>query len=392
MPCPIKSWTNGVPFEQTARDQLAQLVQLPIVGPHVAAMADIHAGFGITNGVVIPTYKAIIPSAVGVDIGCGMMAIRTTLTSHDLTDHQVIFDSISKAVPHGGAKGQRDVGAWHNVPTKIAGVWRAHGERLNSVLHKHPSLNSKQAANQLGTLGGGNHFVEVCLDEADRVWLMLHSGSRGVGNRIGTYFIDKAKKEMERNSIQLPNKDLAYLEEGSEYFADYVEALDWAQEYARLNRELMMVHASEALTKCTKPFGIVGQAVNCHHNYAVQEIHYGQKLFITRKGAVRAGKGDWGIIPGSMGTRSFIVKGKGNAEAFESCSHGAGRIMARGQAKRTITLEDHLRDTEGVTCRKDSSVIDESPSAYKDIDAVMAAQTDLVEIKHTLKQVICIKG
>ena len=234
--------------------------------------------------------------------------------------------------------------------------------------------------------------MEVCLDEADRVWVMLHSGSRGVGNRIGTYFIGKAKEEMERLFIHLPDKDLAYLSEGSDLFDDYVEAVGWAQKYARLNRELMMAATVDAMQRVLGGFVADVKAVNCHHNYVERERHYGVDVWVTRKGAVRAREGEMGIIPGSMGTRSFIVRGLGNDESFHSCSHGAGRAMSRTKARKTFSVADHERDTAGVECRKDADVIDETPMAYKDIDAVMEAQAELVEVVHTLRQVVCVKG
>jgi tRNA-splicing ligase RtcB len=247
----------------------------------------------------------------------------------------------------------------------------------------------------LGTLGSGNHFIEVCLDEKGRVWFMLHSGSRGVGNRIGTYFIRLAQDEMKRLFITLPNRDLAYLSEGSQHFDDYVQAVGWAQRFARENRNVMMAAVVAAVRKSKqirRKFKADVMAVNCHHNYVQKENHYGEDVWVTRKGAVKAGLGDLGIIPGSMGARSYIVRGKGNRESFHSCSHGAGRAMSRTEAKKRFTLKDHRRATEGVECRKDRSVIDETPGAYKDIEAVMAAQSDLVEVVHTLKQVVCVKG
>ena len=267
--------------------------------------------------------------------------------------------------------------------------------RLSDIVAKHAPIGkaANRAAIHAGTLGGGNHFVEVCLDEDQRVWVMLHSGSRGIGNRIGTYFIERARKEMERHFINLPDRDLAYLVEGSELFDDYVEAVGWAQDYAKLNRGLMMQAAIRALGEAvTKPFCCDCGAVNCHHNYVAHERHFGSDVMLTRKGAVSAKKGQLGIIPGSMGAKSFIVAGKGNRESFCSCSHGAGRVMGRKEAKRQFTVEDHIAATAGVECRKDEGVIDETPAAYKSIDAVMAAQDDLVEIRHTLKQVLCVKG
>jgi tRNA-splicing ligase RtcB len=255
-------------------------------------------------------------------------------------------------------------------------------------------LDRGNHANHLGTLGTGNHFIEVCLDESETVWFMLHSGSRGVGNRMGSYFIDVARKDMKKFFVNLPDVDLAYFPEQTEHFDDYVEAVEWAQDYARRNRDLMMEQIVGAVRNSGElpPFNAELKAINCHHNYVARESHFGENVLITRKGAVRAREGDMGIIPGSMGARSFIVRGKGNPESFSSCGHGAGRAMSRNEAKRRFTVEDHMRMTEGVECRKDEDVIDETPAAYKPIDAVMAAQADLVEIVHTLRQVVCVKG
>ena len=395
---PIKAWVKGVPLEDAARQQLVNVSQLPFIFKWVAAMPDVHWGIGATVGSVIPTKGAIIPAAVGVDIGCGMMAVQTDLNARDLPENlHAIRTAIEAAVPHGrtqhGGKGDR--GAWHIIPDHNQTVW---GEKLKgryeAILEKHPKLDRGNHANHLGTLGTGNHFIEVCLDESEIVWFMLHSGSRGVGNRMGSYFIELAKKDMGRLLGNLPDKDLAYLEEGAEHFYDYIEAVEWAQDFARVNRDLMMEQIVEAVRASgqVRPFTAHVQAINCHHNYVARERHYGQNIFVTRKGAVRAQEGDMGIIPGSMGARSYIVRGKGNPESFMSCSHGAGRAMSRGEARRRFTVEDHIRMTAGVECRKDADVIDETPAAYKSIDAVMAAQTDLVEIVHTLRQVICVKG
>jgi tRNA-splicing ligase RtcB len=394
----IKAWVQGVPLEEAARKQLLNVSRLPFVFKWVAAMPDVHWGIGATVGSVIPTKGAIIPAAVGVDIGCGMMAVKTDLKARDLPDNlHTIRTAIEQAVPHGrthgGGKGDR--GAWHVIPEHTLDVW---GEglkpRYDAILEKHPKLDRGNHCNHLGTLGTGNHFIEVCLDESEMVWFMLHSGSRGVGNRMGSYFIELAKRDMGRLAGNLPDKDLAYLEEGSEHFYDYLEAVEWAQDFARTNRNLMMEQIIAAVRECgeVRPFTARLQAINCHHNYVARERHYGQDVLVTRKGAVRAQQGDMGIIPGSMGARSYIVRGKGNPESFMSCSHGAGRAMSRGEAKRRFTVEDHRRMTEGVECRKDAEVIDETPAAYKSIDAVMAAQADLVEIVCTLRQVVCVKG
>ncbi len=394
---PVKRWTRGVPVEDAALEQLSNIARLPIVHRWVAAMPDVHYGIGATVGSVIPTLGAVIPAAVGVDIGCGMMARRTTLTASQLPDNLArLRGSIERAVPHGRGKhgGRGDRGSWGNVPTPVGKRWAQLEQGFQHIAAKHPAVEKSNHVVHLGTLGTGNHFIELCVDESERVWVMLHSGSRGVGNRIGTYFIELAKKDMERRARQLPDKNLAYFSEGSEHFDDYVEAVGWAQDFARSNRELMMDKILDELRRYPDlpSFQMDKHAVNCHHNYVAREHHYGKDVFVTRKGAVRAGVGELGIIPGSMGARSFIVRGKGNPESFCSCSHGAGRVMSRTEAKKRFTVDDHKRMTEGVECRKDESVLDETPGAYKDIDAVMAAQASLVSVEHTLKQVLCIKG
>jgi tRNA-splicing ligase RtcB len=394
---PVKAWIEGVPADEKALQQLRNVAALGIVHSHVAAMPDVHFGIGATVGSVIPTRAAIIPAAVGVDIGCGMMAVRTSLSASDLPDDlKAIRAAIEKLVPHGrtnnGGKGDR--GAWANPPARVEAAWRKLRPGYEAIVERQPRLDRGETLSQLGTLGGGNHFIELCLDESQRVWAMLHSGSRGVGNRIGSHYIDLAKKDMRRQVHELPDADLSYFKEGAEHFDEYVEAVDWAQRFARTNRDLMMAAVFEALaaTKLLPRFTHGEVAVNCHHNYVEREEHFGASVFVTRKGAVRAGAGELGIIPGSMGARSYIVRGKGNPESFHSCSHGAGRVMSRGEAQRKFSLADHIAATEGVECRKDREVIDETPGAYKDIEAVMAAQSDLVEIVHTLKQVVCVKG
>jgi tRNA-splicing ligase RtcB len=392
---PIKAWTRGVGVEDAARKQLENVARLPIVFHHVAVMPDVHYGIGATVGSVVPTQHAIIPAAVGVDIGCGMVAVETDLPASRLPDSlKDLRAAIEKAVPHGRTMngGRGDRGAWHNIPKAPEEAWKALGTDFKRIVERHPSIGGGNDINHLGTLGTGNHFIEVCLDERDRMWFMLHSGSRGVGNRIGTYFIELAKRDMMRHVKDLPDKDLAYLQEGSRHFADYVEAVEWAQRYAMTNRQLMMGAVLAAARKQLPPFALGEHAVNCHHNYVAREHHFGHDIFVTRKGAVRAGAGDMGIIPGSMGTHSYIVRGKGNRESFCSCSHGAGRVMSRGEAKRRFSVEDHVKATEGIECRKDASVIDETPMAYKPIDKVMAAQADLVEIVHELRQVVVVKG
>ena len=391
---PVKMWTRGVPVEDEARKQLSNTARLPIVFRHVAAMPDVHFGIGATVGSVIPTLRAIIPAAVGVDIGCGMMACKTTLRAADLPDNLgALRSAIERAVPHGRSPGAGDRGAWGKVPASVDPIWRQLEPEFSELCRDYPKLAKTNNRNHLGTLGSGNHFIEVCLDESDAVWFMLHSGSRGVGNAIGMLFIGLAKEDAMRHQVNLPDRDLAYFEEGSRHFADYVRGVGWAQKFARLNRDLMMGHVVQAArTALRKNFESHVEAVNCHHNYVQHENHFGTDVFVTRKGAVSARRGELGIIPGSMGARSYIVRGKGNPESFESCSHGAGRAMSRSQARRRFTVEDHRRATAGVECRKDKDVIDETPMAYKDIDAVMEAQRDLVEVVHTLKQIVCVKG
>jgi tRNA-splicing ligase RtcB len=394
---PIKAWTRGVPVEAEARAQLERVASLPFIHGWVAAMPDVHWGIGTAVGSVIPMRGAVVPAAVGVDIGCGMIAVETSLRANDLPDDLgPLRSAIEAAVPHGRTDngGRNDKGAWQKLPPATREAWAILEPGYRQIANKHPKIDRGSHVGHLGTLGTGNHFIEVCLDERDHVWCMLHSGSRGVGNRIGMYFIERAKKDLENVIGRLPDADLAYLEEGTQHFADYLEAVGWAQDYARTNRALMMESVVAALraSGLLPPFDVSLQAINCHHNYVARERHFGQDVLLTRKGAVRARRGDLGIIPGSMGARSFIVRGLGNPESFESSSHGAGRVMSRNEAKRRFTIEDHATATAGIECRKDAGVIDETPAAYKSIDHVMHAQRDLVEIAHTLRQVICVKG
>ena len=392
---PIRLWTQGVPVEDQAREQLINTSKMPFIYKWMAVMPDVHLGMGATIGSVIPTKEAIIPAAVGVDIGCGMMAVQTTLNANDLPDNLLgLRTELEKAIPHGRTpRGRRDKGSWTNPDDTVMNGWGTLADDFNYLCQKHPRLKNTNNLKHLGTLGTGNHFVEVCLDETNQVWIMLHSGSRGVGNAIGRYFIELAREDMRKWFINLPDKDLAYFAEGTEHFDDYWFAVGWAQRFAFKNREIMMENAIKALRQIiTKPFDAKVKAVNCHHNYVEKEEHYGESVFVTRKGAVRARIGEYGIIPGSMGAKSFIVRGKGNEESFCSCSHGAGRVMSRTQAKKQFTVADQIAQTEGVECRKDASVIDEIPAAYKNIDDVMHAQRDLVEVVHTLRQVVCVKG
>lgn len=379
---PIKIWTDDV--EEGAMAQLRNLAGLPFIASNgVAAMPDVHWGIGASVGTVIATDKALIPAAAGVDLGCGMNAVRLSLKASDLPESLAeIRHSIERGVPLG------------------AGGNRQHAEKheglapgLDKILAKHPGIASKNVWGQLGTLGSGNHFIELCLDENQDAWIMLHSGSRGAGNLIGRYFIEKAKRNMEKFFISLPDEDLAYLPEDTEDFNDYVEAVHWAQDYALENRREMMAEVLRNLHHhIEKPFTITQEAINCHHNYVALENHHGRNVWVTRKGAIRARDGDLGIIPGSMGAKSFIVRGKGNLDSYCSCAHGAGRTMGRKEARRRYTIADLEAQTLGVECRKDDGVLDELPAAYKDIDTVMANQTDLIEILHTLKQVMCVKG
>jgi len=394
---PVKTWTKGVLVEEKARKQLNNIASLPFIHSHVAAMPDVHWGMGATIGSVIATKGAIVPAAVGVDIGCGMMAYQTTLGANDLPDNlHAIRCDIEAAVPHGRTDngGKNDRGGFGTILSVNEKRWAGLDSRYADIIAKHPKAKSYNGINHLGTLGTGNHFIEVCLDESDAVWVMLHSGSRGVGNRIGSYFISRAKEEMERWHINefLPDQDLSYLVENTEMFDDYVNAVGWAQDFAAENRKSMMDATLGALRKHLPEFSITDMAVNCHHNYVNQENHFGEKVWVTRKGAVRARIDDLGIIPGSMGTGSFIVRGKGNPESFCSCSHGAGRAMSRGQAKKEISLDQHVAAMQGIEARTDVGVLDESPAAYKDINSVMAAQADLIDVVHTLRQIINVKG
>lgn len=385
----VKIWTEDVDAQSV--EQLLNVASLPFIFHHVAAMPDVHYGLGATIGSVIATHRAIIPAAVGVDIGCGMVACRLSLTADDLSEKSLkkIFDQISRDVPVG--RGQ------HADERVLVDMVKPFEPGLSRLTGKHPDLlksfgKFSKWQNQMGTLGGGNHFIEVCLDEDDQVWVMLHSGSRGIGNALADYFIQLAKRDMEQQITHLPDHNLAYLSEGTQYFADYVEAVSWAQDYAMHNRQAMMTLVLAALRRHLPGFSVTSEVVNCHHNYVARELHFGETVWVTRKGAIRAGDGDLGIIPGSMGARSYIVRGKGHPESFHSSAHGAGRRMSRTAALKRFTPQDLQRETAGVICRKDKGVLDEIPAAYKDIDQVMLQQRDLTEVIHTLKQVVCVKG
>lgn len=390
----IKAWVDGVEFEYAAQQQVHNMAGLPFIHEHIAIMPDVHHGRGATVGSVIPTKGAIIPAAVGVDIGCGMMAIRLSLTANDLPDSLAeLRTAVEARVPHGGVgPGAGWAGKKGGVPAIVDTHWKKLDTRFKTLTDKTPHLEDENHRIHLGSLGGGNHFIELCLDEDNRVWVMLHSGSRGIGNAIGRYYIDKAREVLETSGYGVPDKDLAWFDEGTPLFRDYIEAMLWAQDYAVENRKVMMQRVLMTLREYLPPFTMEKEAINCHHNFAAREHHFGEDVWITRKGATSAKLDELGIIPGSMGAKSFIVRGKGNPQSFCSCSHGAGRRLSRGKAKATFTVEDHARMTEGVECRKDSGVIDETPGAYKDIDAVIAAEADLIEVVHTLKQVMCIKG
>jgi tRNA-splicing ligase RtcB (3'-phosphate/5'-hydroxy nucleic acid ligase) len=386
---PVKVFTDDV--DPRARAQLANVAQLPIVFGHIAAMPDVHVGIGATVGSVIPTRRAIIPAAVGVDIGCGMNAVRLSLKAVELPDSLALVRSaIERAVPVGFDE-HGETGARRDACTPLA-------RRLERITRKHPKIakmqrdHDKKWVRQMGSLGGGNHFIEICLDEAEHVWVMLHSGSRGIGNCIGQYFIAAARERARKDDVRLPDRDLAWFDEGSKLFDDYVEAVGWAQDYAFANRREMMDLILGALRRELSEFKSTNEAIDCHHNYVQQEEHFGERVYVTRKGAISARDGQLGIIPGSMGARSYIVRGKGSPESFCSCAHGAGRRMSRSEAKRRFSRADLEAQTQGVECRKDKGVLDEIPGAYKDIDRVMADQTDLVEVVHTLKQIVCVKG
>lgn len=396
---PIKMWDSHGAFEPQAIQQLDNMAKLPFIHRHIAGMPDVHLGIGATVGSVVPTHKAIIPAAVGVDIGCGMMAVKTTIAAHQLPDNlDALRAKIEEVVPKGFESNQRHKhvkGNWASANEATQQLWNGQFQKdWQAIVEKHGRIKDGQTMNQLGTMGGGNHFIEVCLDEEDRVWIMLHSGSRGVGNRIGTYFINEARELMARwhMTSYLPDKDLAYFPEDHSLFQDYIDAMLFAQRFAMKNREIMMANVLAVMAQEIEAFAVTDMAINCHHNYAQREKHFGENVWVTRKGAVSARQGELGIIPGSMGTGSFIVRGLGNRESFCSCSHGAGRVMSRTEARKRITIEEHRQAVEGISCRTDEAVIDESPAAYKDIGAVMEAQTDLVQIVTRLRQVINIKG
>ncbi len=385
----VKIYTDDI--DMSAYQPLVNISMLPIIHSHIAAMPDVHCGIGATVGAVIPTKHAIIPAAVGVDIGCGMNAVKLSLKAHQLPDNlKFLRLNIEEQVPVGFNA--------HSDSTARYDACEPFKKRLNQIFSSHPKILKyaksldKKWMNQMGTLGGGNHFIEICLDQHNDVWIMLHSGSRGIGNAIGSYFIELAKKDMCTHIKDLPDRDLAYLNEGTKHFKDYLEAVSWAQEYAFANRREMMSIIINALQTQLPPFSIIDEAINCHHNYVAKEEHYGEKVYVTRKGAIRAREGELGIVPGSMGAHSYIVKGKGSPTSFHSCAHGAGRQLSRMAAKKKYSIKDLHEQTKGVECRKDKHVLDEIPFAYKNIEQVMANQNDLVDVLYELRQVICIKG
>lgn len=444
----IKAWVDGVLVESGAIDQLRNVSELPFIYKHLAVMPDVHIGVGATIGSVIPTKGAVIPSAVGVDIGCGVNALPTSIILSDIPIDKRHFLrlEIEKLIPTGRSNsgGKGDKGAWKNIPKDVQYMWQSELEKeLDQILKKHPGIRSRHGLNDknhLGTLGGGNHFIEICVDLNDRIWILLHSGSRGIGNRIGQYFIQLAKnkcldapiseikriekelkdyfnssefyslpnykkkfasekkkfdsaRERKKLSVKLPHSDLAYFTEDMSEFHDYIIAVLWAQKYAKISRSLMIKRVVNALENIIGSFKYdYNNMISCHHNYVNKEIHFCEEIFVTRKGAISACIGEKAIIPGSMGSKSYIVEGLGNEESFCSASHGAGRSMSRSEAKKIFTIEDHIRDTEGIECVKNSSVIDETPGAYKSIDDVMNAQVDLVKPIEQLKQIICVKG
>lgn len=377
----IKVWTDVSGIEPEALQQLYRMSRMPFIYEHIAVMPDVHVGKGATVGSVIATKGAIMPAAVGVDIGCGMLAAQTNLSANDLPESlSKLRTDIESVVP---------VGRGSHKNTK-------YGEKLDfTQLSVYDDLNKKtimKAQSQIGTLGGGNHFIEICLDQMKNVWLMLHSGSRNIGNEVAMTHIKIAKGEMKKAFVNLEDPDLAYLTEQTQEFKNYVNDLFWCQEYAMQNRRIMFDNILKSMRKIFPQIEVVGHVTSCHHNYVSIENHFGEDVYVTRKGAIKAGHNDIGIIPGSMGTKSYIIKGLGNSNSFNSCSHGAGRKMSRTKAKSLFTSDDLVKQTKGVECRKDSGVVDEIPSAYKDIDEVMRNQEDLVEITSVIKQILCIKG
>jgi tRNA-splicing ligase RtcB (3'-phosphate/5'-hydroxy nucleic acid ligase) len=382
---PIQIWAPLEEVDSEVIKQLKNVAALPWVAHHVAVMPDVHLGKGATVGSVIAMQGAVAPAAVGVDIGCGMAAVATSLTAADLPDDlRKLRLAIEDAIPVG--RMSHDRAAWQDAPESLRDVGQALMDRYETL---DGPVNNGTVACQMGTLGGGNHFIEICLDTADRVWLMLHSGSRNVGKVLAEHHIEIARRLKHNEALE--DRDLAVFLSGTKAFDAYRRDLFWAQEYARFNRQ-MMLHLLEDVVRGFWPRVTFAEAISCHHNYVAEEVHFGDELLVTRKGAIRAARGDMGIIPGSMGTKSYIVRGLGNPHSFQSASHGAGRRMSRSQARKRFSLRDLQDQTRGVECRKDPGVIDEAPKAYKNIDSVMKQQQDLVEIVTELKQIVCVKG
>jgi len=382
---PIRMWAPMEEVDSNVIAQLKNVAALPWVAHHVAVMPDVHLGKGATVGSVIAMRGAVAPAAVGVDIGCGMAAVETNLTSRDLPDDlRRLRLAIEAAIPVGWHG--HDGAAWQDAGDELRATGRALMDRYADL---GASVHAGTVNCQIGTLGGGNHFIEICLDTRDTVWLMLHSGSRNVGKTLAEHHMQIAQRL--RHNQALEDRALAVFLAGTPQFEAYRRDLFWAQEYARFNRQLML-HLLVDVVRHFWPRVKLAQPISCHHNYVAEEVHYGDDLLVTRKGAIRAGRGELGIIPGSMGTKSYIVRGLGNPASFESASHGAGRRMSRTEARRRFNVKDLEQQTEGVECRKDPGVIDEAPKAYKNIDRVMAQQQDLVEIIAELKQIVCVKG
>lgn len=394
----LKIWNKKVPIEEGAIDQLLDALKLPFVKPYIAIMPDCHAGKGSSVGSVIPCENAIIPAAIGVDICCGMSAYRLNLTREDFINHEeTIRNEMIRKVPAGrtnnGGKGDR--GAWYNIPPNVQDKWNLFlKDGWDNILANIPGLlnNHTNGVNHLGTLGTGNHFLSLSTDEENKIWLIVHSGSRGIGARIGSHFIEVAQELCKKWFINIPNRDLAYLPAGTKEYEDYMKCMKWCDTFATNSRSIMLKNSFEVIEKILCKDIDITEKINCHHNFVTKVCVHGNNLNVIRKGAVSALNGEKVIIPGAMGKKSFIAHGKGNTESFYSCSHGAGRLMSRAAARNNITLEDHKAETLGVFCDKDASIIDESPHAYKNVEDVMESQSDLVEIEHTLQEFINVKG
>ena len=387
------SWLPPDQIEPAAMQQIVKLASMPFIFKHVAVMPDCHVGMGATVGSCIPTDGAIIPAAVGVDIGCGMVAVRTPLSRSDLpADLSGIREGIERRIPLSAGKYDRRLSP--TAEARVATLEKKGGDRLRVYRKLSRRVDWRR---QLGSLGSGNHFIEITLDESGGVWTFLHSGSRGIGNRIAMQHIRTAQRLMKRESIRLPDRDLAYLSEGTEEFDEYIRDLRWAQDFALLNREEMMDRVMTELSYTVYEEGghegeIELERIQCHHNFTQKERHYGKDVWVSRKGAIQAREGQMGLIPGSMGTASYVVRGLGSEAAFETAPHGAGRRFSRTQARKRFSMEDFDRDMQGIEVRRSKEFIDELPGAYKDIDTVMEQSKDLVEIVHTFRQIVNVKG